>query len=57
MCPRSWSVGPLVLNQVLISLEEEEEVKKEKKELVVVGRRWTVFMVPTRLWDELSIDF
>ena len=57
MCPRSWSVGPLVLNQVLISLEEEEEVKKEKKELVVVGRRWTVLMVPTRLWDELSIDF
>ena len=40
--------------------EKEREKEKEEEEavvVVVVVWWWVVLMFPTRIWDELSIDF
>ena len=40
-----------------IRLVEDEEEEEEKEAVVEMVWWWVVFMFPTRIWDELSIDF
>ena len=48
----------LLISSDIRLVEEEEEEEKEVEEAVVeVVCLWVVLMFPTRIWDELSIDF